>query len=59
MTVCANCKTTQGPFYTTWSDYNIPICKPIKGQQTRITKCVETRAKIDAENYKDQMHPYA
>lgn len=59
MSVCANCKTTQGPFYTSWSPYNIPICKPKKGQQEVITKCVERRAKIDLDNYREQLHAYS
>jgi len=53
MTICANCKTTQGPFYTSWGPWNIPICKPQKGKMDVINRCVEKRIKDDNLKYKE------
>jgi len=57
--ICANCKATQGPFQSNWSDWNIPICKRTKSSPDRILECVARRDKIDTDRYKELLHPYA
>lgn len=57
--ICATCGNTQGPFNTSWSNWNIPICKKTKANQDRISECVARRDKIDIDKYKEQMSAYA
>lgn len=57
--ICSNCGSKQGPFSTSWSHLNIPICKNTKKQPNRVTACVEKRASKDAEKFKELLHPYS
>ena len=63
--MCSNCGNSIGPFYRAWKEkgeiviITPPLCKNTKSNQNRITECVDRRDKIDADKYKEQMHPYA
>ena len=56
--MCANCKTTQGPFQRVWSDWSIPICRKTKNNPDRVSECVARRDKIDLDKYKELMSSY-
>lgn len=63
--MCSNCGSKVGPFYRAWFEKGEkvtdtpPLCKNTKSNSNRITECVERRAKIDHDKYREQMHGYA
>lgn len=64
MSVCANCSSSEGPFYRVWKERDSitptpPLCKNTMRAQDRITKCVERRTDTDNKKYKELMDTYA
>ena len=58
-TICSNCSSTQGPFFSIRLFFDgYRACKNTKKEPNRITACVERRSKADAAKYKELLHVY-
>lgn len=59
VTICANCKNSQGPFYNFYLfSERFSVCKNTKKHSDRVTNCVEKRSSIDTAKYKELLHVY-